>query len=208
MIITLREKNKEVERNIFDYEKELLEDLELYKKHIPALLETPDSWKTLFVDYEFPHVERLYMPIEGSGIFVSLHKIHPCPNGINDCLIHRHDYPTLVHILQGEYEMEVAHEEGAQIPKAYGCRNFYGPGSTYIMASPDQWHRVNPVGTPTYSIMITGLPFARPKVNVVPRQRELTTEEKHNLIQDFKEIFRTQLSPQTTRKPANSVHYE
>ena len=73
---------------------------------LPDLLrEGVDAWRSLDIDYEPPHVERLWRPwgpVVSTGAMtipsrfrLSLHRIHPCETA----LFHPHPWPSAVRII-------------------------------------------------------------------------------------------------------------
>jgi hypothetical protein len=134
----------------------MLDVLYAVESELPALLEERGAWKSLYVDYHPPTVERLWM--DWREFRVSLHRIHPCRPG--EALFHPHPWPSAMRILSGEYEMAVGYGKGDTLPPVAALMIAAGD-FRYEMTDPDAWHYVRPIGGPTMSLMVTGKPWER-----------------------------------------------
>jgi|SRR5271166_217534 len=116
-----------------------------------GLLNDVTLWQTLDVDYEPPHVERLFTQFE-DDYRLFLHVIYPCEKA----LFHPHPWPSAVKVLKGGiYEMGVGFGQGSYTPLEILTLELRD-GSAYEMIDPDAWHYVRPVHVPSMSIMVTG----------------------------------------------------
>lgn len=166
------------------------------EKVIPALLqESIDSWLSLDIDYEPPHVERLWRPYtlkDGSGVRICLHRIHPCEKA----LLHPHPWPSAVRILSGEYEMGVAGIN--QVPLSGETLPAGKPlaiirlkaGSSYEMTNKFGWHYVKPLGEVSLSIMVMGKlypeqPYDHSEFGKGITHKELSWHTKEYLMREF-----------------------
>ena len=118
----------------------LLDELITAEKMLPSLLKDRSKWNSLFVDYEKPYVERLWIDWEHLRIF--LHFLYPCEAA--DCLKHRHSRPTAVKILSGTYEMGSGHMYEDEFGPV-DTTAIYAAGSSYQMVDPDAYHYVHPL---------------------------------------------------------------
>jgi len=132
-----------------------IETLKSLEYDVKILLNHPNLWRTLDVDYFPPRVERLYTDYKGYRVF--LHIIHPTDK---PCLFHKHRWPAAFKQLSGSYEMgitysekEVTSEEAYLLPTI--ARFLIKEGSYYEMTQTDCLHFVNPKGQVSCSIMIT-----------------------------------------------------
>ncbi len=132
---------------------DLLSVLHRAEDALPNLLETA-KWRSIDIDYEFPRVERLWIPFE-EQFRLYLHRIHPCIQA----LFHPHPWPSAVRIVDGRYEMGLGYGKEAP-PEA--ARLILSSGSEYEMIDPDCWHSVRPLQCSTISFMVSGLPWSRP----------------------------------------------
>lgn len=127
-----------------------------FEEHvIPGLLQTPDAWSTLDVDYHPPRVERLFHDREGYRIY--LHVIHAT---IKECLFHKHNWPAAIKQVHGEYEMgityseqEVTSRDAHALPVL--AKFIIAEGSYYEMTQTDALHYVRPISPFSLSIMLT-----------------------------------------------------
>lgn len=146
---------------------------------LPELLAETSRWKSLYVDYHPPFVQRLWAPVEVAGkpYRVYLHRILPC--ALQDALFHAHPWPSAMRILSGRYTMIVGHGTGNEAPPVAMTLSLPA-GASYEMVDQDAWHAVCPEGEPAYSLMVTGEPWAResPKspYPLQPLSRELQSE--------------------------------
>lgn len=165
----------------------LLAALRRAEDRLPDLLKNADEWNTLDIDYEPPRVERLWQQFE-DGYRVLLHRIHPCETA----LFHPHPWPSAVKIISGLYEMGIGHGVGAQDPREAATVHL-ATGSSYEMIDPDGWHYVRPLGVPSLSVMVTGLPWElrhlgekNPKDNL----GSLSNIAKLQLLDEFGRFYR------------------
>ena len=145
---------------------------------LPALLETPDGWTGLRIDYHPPFVDRAWRPWRDRRL--SIHRIHPCAPG--DALFHPHPWPSAMRVLEGRYEMAIGYGPGLVAPPI-AARLIIGPGTDYSMPHRDAWHDVRPLGGPTLSVMLSGPPWERlmPLAPITP-QRPLPDAELRELL--------------------------
>ena len=79
------------------------------REQILDILSQPiEKFKTLYVDYEHPYVERLQYNLE-DGYRLFFHVIHTCKTEV--ALYHPHPWPSAMHILEGKYETGVSYSE-------------------------------------------------------------------------------------------------
>jgi hypothetical protein len=68
----------------------MLNILSALEMEMPVLLKDDSDWKSVYVDYHPPIVERLWRNWREFRIY--LHRIHPCLPG--QALFHAHPWPT------------------------------------------------------------------------------------------------------------------
>jgi hypothetical protein len=154
------------------------------ERALPQLLEDESAWHSVYVDYDFPIVERLWYP--WGNFRISLHKIHPCET--SDALFHPHPWPSAIKILDGNYEMGVGYGNGENKPPV-AAKIIMGVGSEYEMSDPDGWHYVRPIGGPSISLMITGLPWGRPSPKSEKQLNPLHEVQKKELLNFFRKKY-------------------
>lgn len=142
----------------------MLKLLNQYIRLLPNLLESASNWNSLYIDYETPHVYRLWRQMDEDHRLM-LHKIMPCEKPY----VHTHPWPSAIKILEGAYEMGLgAHGCGTWtcdgICDTYTAATMIlTSGVQYEMIEPYAWHYVKPLNqTPSYSIMVIGKPWAHP----------------------------------------------
>jgi hypothetical protein len=158
--------------------------LEAVEKELPRLLRDETLWKSLYVDYHPPVVERLYT--QWGDYRINLHRILPCARG--EALFHPHPWPSVMRILDGEYEMAVGYGKGEAEPPVAALMIARGD-FLYAMTDPDAWHYVRPLGAPTLSLMITGKPWQRWSPRAHKELGPLTDEQKALLFRLFRERY-------------------
>lgn len=151
---------------------------------LPDLLDVEEAWESLYVDYEYPYVQRLWKSFRHGRLF--LHCIHPCDSG--QALYHPHPWPSAMFIARGQYEMAVGYGSG-QIPPPVACRFLAGPGFRYEMTEPDGWHSVSPVRDVCWTVMVTGRPWERWTPRSSSPLRPLNPEERARMFEFFRDAF-------------------
>ncbi|MDB4984159.1 MAG: hypothetical protein JWM20_338 [Patescibacteria group bacterium] len=159
----------------------ILTDIEIA---LPQLLRQRDSWNSVYVDYEEPVVERLWM--QYGNYRISLHKIHVPTT--KSALFHPHPWPSAMRIVNGVYRMDVGYGEGS-VPPPVMATILLPAGSTYEMADPDGWHSVSPVSRATYTVMVTGKPWKRESPKSSNTLRTLTDAEREHLFEIFSSYY-------------------
>jgi hypothetical protein len=168
----------------------VLEHIEV--RLLPDLLRKPDSWQSLFVDYEPPFVERLWtaVTVDGEPYRVFLHRIHPAE--LDRCLFHPHPWPSAIKILSGTYLMNCGYGPGME-PPPVSMRLKLATGTSYEMAHPDGWHCVSPVGEPSCSLMVTGAPWTRLSHKPTKTLQPLAPDVAENLLTFFRRAYGVEL---------------
>ena len=125
---------------------------------LPDLLrEGVDAWQSLDIDYEPPHVERLWRPWQDGRI--NLHCIHPCETALS----HPHPWPSAIRIITGRYEMGIGYSldwrPDRDTKACEVARVVLGPGDQYEMIEPHGFHYVKPLDNDSLSVMVTAKPY-------------------------------------------------
>lgn len=161
----------------------MLEDHREAISELSGLIQDRPQWRGLFVDYEKPHVERLWRPWREYRLL--LHKLLPCADG--EALYHPHPWPSIMTIVRGRYIMGVGYGSGLVAPPL-AMKLSLGPGSTYEMTDPDAWHYVQPLEA-TYTIMLVGKPTGRSAPKSSTPLRELNVHERNDLFNVYARIL-------------------
>jgi hypothetical protein len=162
----------------------MLDILHEVESELPALLRDESAWKSVFIDYHPPIVERLWSPWRDCRAYP--HRIHPCAPG--EALFHPHPWPSVMRILSGEYEMAVGYGKGESPPPIAALMIAAGD-FRYEMTDPDAWHYVRPLGEPTMSLMVTGKPWARPAPTASKLLRPLMPEQCSEILAFFRRRY-------------------
>jgi phenylpropionate dioxygenase-like ring-hydroxylating dioxygenase large terminal subunit len=162
--------------------------LEAIEKELPSLLNQPDIWKSVFVDYHLPYVKRLWTKFQydGTEYRIYLHKILPCE--LEQCLFHPHPWPSIMKIITGQYKMQLGYGTGMMEPPVASTLTL--PSNTiYEMIEPNAWHAVSPIKNPSYSIMVTGTPWDRPSHKSTKTLNPLSLEEEKEILEFFQDYY-------------------
>lgn len=164
------------------------EILESVAQSLPSLLRDREGWNSLKVDYNHPHVDRLWRQVDGEHR-VLLHKIYPCET--EQSLLHPHPWPSVIRIIgssalqTGHYEVGFGWGDPTGDPPPIAAKVTMQRDGCYEMTDPRAWHYVRPIDKPVYSLMIIGKPFATPKQDRFGQLREhrhLSQEERNHLF--------------------------
>jgi len=140
------------------------------------------EWRSSFIDYHKPYVERLWIPWREYRL--SIHRVYPCKT--EEALYHNHPWPQAIKIISSwGYEMGIGYGEDKP---PITCKLVFNNATkythhTYEMLTPNSWHYVRPVIVSSISLMITGKPWkqeSKPKYNF----RELSKQEKDTLLKE------------------------
>ncbi|MEK6829504.1 MAG: hypothetical protein AABY15_05205 [Nanoarchaeota archaeon] len=162
---------------------EKLQQIERVKLY--DLLCDASIWKSVDIDYHPPHVERLWCQLGNYRLY--LHFIHPCKR--EEALFHPHPWPSVIHVIEGQYEMGMGFGEGLKEPEIFSTIFTYG-GMYYEMPHRDGWHYVRPLSV-TSSVMLTGEPWGRemPKEDEVGQLAGLHNDRVVVMLEYFKAKF-------------------
>lgn len=144
-----------------------------YERIIPALLEQPEAWNSLDVNYHPPRVERLFHDVDGYRLY--LHVIHATQEL---CLFHKHNWPAALKQVHGSYEMgityserEISSREAHSLPVL--ARFIIAEGSYYEMTQTDAMHYVRPITPFSLSIMLTNEKYPESAIRTEAVDRKL-----------------------------------
>jgi hypothetical protein len=158
------------------------------KEILPQLLTDASPWKSLYVDYHPPFVQRLWtsVDVDGKPYRVYLHRILPCE--LKDALFHTHPWPSAMRILSGRYTMIAGHGEGNATPPVSMTLSLPA-GASYEMVHPDSWHAVCPEGEAAYSLMVTGAPWPRESPKSPYPLQPLPADLQAEILQFFRSAY-------------------
>ena len=167
------------------------------ERALPELLLDRASWNGLHIDYEHPHVDRLWIPWK-NDTRINLHRIYPCSEA--QAFIHPHPWPSAVLILEGRYEMIMGHilphddEAGPLQAVEATATIILEENSRYEMANRWGTHSVRPLDGPSLSLMITGKPWdkegGRPLIHGPSKdQRALHPDERESLFSHIRKHY-------------------
>jgi len=148
---------------------EMLKEVEV--NLLPELLYKPERWKSVYVDYEPPFVERLWYQLDADHRLF-LHHIAPC--NVGESLWHPHPWPSIVKVMRGSgYEHGIGYDTTGQGSCPIGMVQVVHGEMTYEMSDPHAWHYVRPLW-PSWSLMITGKPFENPSPGYIKPTKVLS----------------------------------
>lgn len=164
----------------------MLDKLYYIQSILGTLLNSGTEWNTLDINYEKPHVQRVWQTV---GEFrVNLHRIFPCY--AHESFFHPHPWPSALKIEEGRYEMNVGYGIGLEPDARYLTTLILPAGSYYEMTHYNAWHSVRPLDGPVMSVMITGKPWKRemPKSNNIQLSC-LTNETRDEILNFFRKRY-------------------
>jgi len=154
-------------------------------ERLPEMLKT-SQWKSTFVTYEYPHVERLWL--QYGECRVSCHRILKIPEG-EGAFFHQHPWAAIFKVFSGDYTMLVGENRDPRLKGGpSGMMLKLSPGSEYTMLFPSDGHMICPRTEDILSVMVTGKPFVTPipkKYRPPTAQPELSREQAEKLRNDF-----------------------
>ncbi len=156
---------------------------EIENNLIIELLNQPLLWKTKFIDYETPFVERVYTEI--NELRLSLHYIHPCEKSF----IHPHVWPSAMHVIDGIYEM------GLYYPNEFNelscVSTLISNGDLYYeMLDRKSQHHVKPINNICKSVMLTDKPiWVENDIKLSYKLNNLNETRKIEIIESFKDYY-------------------
>lgn len=157
--------------------------LEFVEGRMPEMLAMRQRWHGIKIP-EDGGLLRLSFALD--KLRVCLHRIPPCPEGKS--VFHYHQWPCIIRILEGDYEMGVGSgpaSTGGSPPVV--CRMEAGPGFVYEMPHQEGWHYVRPRSQkPTWSLMIMGDGWRqRPGIAEHLSCEPLTDVETNDMFEKF-----------------------
>jgi len=158
---------------------------------LPELLNDSESeaWHSVYIDYHPPFVARLWRPFEDE-YRIYLHQIFPCQPG--EALLHPHPWPSAMRVMYGVYEMGVGYGDSNNEPPL-AATMILCEGAAYEMMNKNSWHYVRPLGSPAYSVMVTGKPWQRESPGTGKVFRELTNLEKSINLNIFRNYYQKRI---------------
>lgn len=175
---------------------------------LPNLLREPDKWSSLYIDYEKPHLMRLYRQL--GDVRINLHYFLPAQaneiepsKDVAGTLYHPHPWFSVMRILEGRYTQwfgvanevlkpEHAPVDAARIAPEQAMVISLGPGDYYSMTRARAWHQVIPFPNQAVStIMVTAIPkdWDQPPIPAPIHQRQLTGDERTFMFAHFERFF-------------------
>lgn len=185
--------------------------------HLPELLQDRKNWRSMFIDYQPPHLMRIHHQL--GLVRINLHYFLPVDQidakatdarDIN--LYHPHPWAAAFRILEGHYGQYfgVAPKPGTDNPpprqESLIIQDAAISGKNrYVMANHLLWHQVIPFadGRHVSTLMVTHIPENWPQIIAPPaeRQRELTAEELDFMFDHFAKFYPAPNSPINKEKP-------
>lgn len=137
------------------------------EKFLPELLQDKSAWQSLMIDYQPPHLMRLFRQI--GDVRVNLHYFLPTAalpetrmtDAYDENLYHPHAWASGMRILEGEYEqwMGFAERRGTDAVPPKTLHLLHTAGDSYAMNHPWIWHQVIPAENKSVStLMVTYIP--------------------------------------------------
>lgn len=157
---------------------------------LPDMLRDERPWNSLDIDYEFPHVKRVWRQYGNHRVL--LHRIEPCNREV--AFWHPHKSPSAVFVFgdpssRSAYEMGIGYGIGPKPPIAMVMQVAGQDSFSYEMIDPLGWHYVRPIEGPSYSVMIIGRPWVTSlPMDKVPPLNSLDDVTKEAVLEEFRKL--------------------
>lgn len=187
--------------------------MERAEELVPQLLADRNRWQSLMIDYQPPHLMRIFTQCE--GVRINLHYFMAAKDlpetrltsGYDENLYHPHGWASAMRILEGSYEQWMGFAAGPgieNVPKKT-LHLVHKPGDSYAMNDPYLWHQVIPrENQPVSTLMVTFMPEGwnqvLPKSN--KELRALTGQEMDFMFDHFRQFYPAK--PSLQQKPPHS----
>ena len=156
---------------------------------LPDLLRDGKPWKTLWITYHPPFVERLWR--QWGECRICLHTIHALEEDEKrEPLFHPHYWPSAMRV-HDSYTMNIGYgDPDGPTPPVILTQNL-AAGSTYAMEDPWTWHSVRPPTKTSRSTMVIGPLYEGLVIKPSPLKErvELTKGMHDNTIELFQEMY-------------------
>ena len=165
-------------------------------KELLQLLDKPEVWHSLLIDYHPPVVHRLWTQIGEHRLF--LHNISPFTR--EEALYHPHPSESAMHIIPtfgSTYEMGLAYSEREDFHELTHadmqtvCRLELQGDNYYEMRHINGWHYVRPIGRAVYTVMLVSKPWGRKSPKSSEPLKELSEMTVKKMLAKFKNYYTT-----------------
>lgn len=124
-------------------------------RHLPNLLDDIEGWDSLIINRRKPVTWRAFRMIGENRL--CLHKFEQFDGTTEEAFPHTHPWPGAFRIISGGYRMQVGKVESINDVHGQMLATFdMWEGSSYEMTNPLVMHRVTPITSEVYTIMING----------------------------------------------------
>ncbi len=186
--------------------------MEMAEDIVPQLLVDRSRWQSLMIDYQPPHLMRIFTQCE--GVRINLHYFMAAKDlpetrltkGYDENLYHPHGWASAMRILEGSYEQWIGFAQGPGIEAApkKTLHLVHKPGDSYAMNDPYLWHQVIPrENQPVSTLMVTFMPDDWDQV--LPKStkdlRALNEKEMDFMFAHFQQFYPPQHTPHQKSKP-------
>gem|GEM_PF-1555349 len=154
---------------------------------LPELLDDERGWSGLKI-VRAGTLSRLHRRF-GNGFRVFLHRVDPCFEG--QPFYHYHQWPMIVKVLEGAYEMGIGAAGGSEAPSIICAIKEIRAPFQYEMPNKNGWHYTRALGDqPTWSLAIIGEPWDRPQpYGATPEVEDVLLEEKRAMLAKFRSFY-------------------
>ncbi len=161
-------------------------------KVLLGLLQDPNNWQSIMIDYHPPIVERIWAQI--GNYRVLLHWIHACKT--EEALFHPHPWPSAMHVISGKYEMGLGYGKGLEEPSKICTIVLENGGAYYDMTHIDGWHYVRPIGEICVTAMLIGPKWDREEIKSDEPLKPLSNDRKLIMVEFFRNYYQNRLATQ------------
>ena len=161
---------------------EMLHVLQQIEERLPSMLHHPfTEWVGVDLDGESPRIERLWTQVE--QFRVCLDRIHSSTTAS----MHRHHWPSAMHVVSGRLEMSVGSGSGST-PPIVAATVLLNECNRFEMIHPDGWHAIRSLNGPVMSVVVTAPAWDREHAEVPAKP--LSSEGREAILRFFRERYR------------------
>lgn len=132
------------------------------------------KWESLIINKRKPHTYRASTMLP-DGNRVCLHRFDVCE--VHESFVHPHRWPAEFFVLQGKYLEQIWYtQQKPLVDHPYMkpvSESICVPGSWHKIENAWTWHRITPLTTHVWTVMINGRPFDNPLDDVLTMDKDL-----------------------------------
>lgn len=158
----------------------MLEVLHAAENNLPDLLNDKASWKSLYLNYQLPVVERVWR--SWFNYRISLHRM--LWNEKEEVLNCTYPWPFAVRLVEGVYRVGLGYGKDPETPPT-AATFVLSAGSEYEVTNRYTWHSIKPLSVVSFVLMVSGKPWKIARSGNERIIGELVPKKKDDLLALF-----------------------